>query len=231
MTKSRRPRNKPASGQGAAPSASGTRAHLLETAGQVFARRGFSLTTGKEICQVAGVNAAAINYHFSGIESLYQAVLHEVIERMISVQALSERVNATTGARARLRAVISFFVQALTGPLGGSWELRILAREVVTPASPLLLEKEIADRMKIIKDVVGDVMDLPAAHPAVAVGYLSVMAPSLLLLIGDRDRFRRVFPSLKFDPATREAIVERLVHAAYGALRELGKFERRGGSD
>ena len=114
--------------------AGGTRAHLLETAGQVFARRGFSMTTGKEICEVAGVNAAAINYHFGGIEPLYRAVLHEVISRLISVETLSARVNATSDPRDKLRAVVGFFVQALTGPLASSWELRILAREIITPA-------------------------------------------------------------------------------------------------
>ena len=119
-------------------------------------------------------------------------------------------MNATSDPRDKLRAVVGFFVQALTGPLASSWELRILAREVITPASPLLLEREIADRMRIIKSVVSAVMGLPASHPAVALGYISVMAPSLMLLIGDRDRFRRVFPALKFEPAMRETITERL---------------------
>lgn len=206
-----------------------TRTRLIEVGGQVFARYGFSLATGKDICRAAGVNPAAINYHFGGVEALYREVLREVVDRMVGADELSQKVAATDRPREKLRALIGFFVQALTGPLAASWEVRVLAREIVTPAFPTLLEKELQQRMTIVKAIVADVMELEPAHPAVAIGYVSVMAPCLLLLIGDRGRFERVFPSLKIAPAEHEAITERLVQTAYGGLRALAKAERRQG--
>ena len=40
-----------------------SREHLLEVAGEVFAEEGYGRATSKEICERAGMNAAAVNYH------------------------------------------------------------------------------------------------------------------------------------------------------------------------
>src|SRR5580693_1866756 len=52
-----------------------TRRQLLEAAGEVFAEVGFRNATVREICQRAGANVAAINYHFGDKETLYVEVL------------------------------------------------------------------------------------------------------------------------------------------------------------
>ena len=60
----------------------GTREHLLEAAGHVFAHKGFERTTAKEICELARTNTAAVNYYFGGIESLYAALMEEARNRI-----------------------------------------------------------------------------------------------------------------------------------------------------
>ena len=52
-----------------------TRARLLETAGEVFAEKGYEAATVREICEKAGVNLAAVNYYFGGKELLYVQTL------------------------------------------------------------------------------------------------------------------------------------------------------------
>src|ERR1700679_1016390 len=61
-----------------------TRERLLEVAGQVFAEKGFDRTTGKEICELAGINTAAVNYYYGGIEGLYAAVVQEANSRFVT---------------------------------------------------------------------------------------------------------------------------------------------------
>ncbi len=53
----------------------GTRAKLLDSAGQVFADSGYQAATVREICARAGVNIALINYHFGDKLELYTEVL------------------------------------------------------------------------------------------------------------------------------------------------------------
>lgn len=59
----------------ATPSRETTREQLLRAAIRVFADKGFQAATVRAICQAAGANVAAVNYHFGGKEALYAAVL------------------------------------------------------------------------------------------------------------------------------------------------------------
>src|SRR5215469_18909334 len=102
-----------------------TRAELLEAAGHVFAEKGFDRATGKEICERARANTAAINYYFGGMDGLYAAVLEEANRRLVSLQTLSSAVAAASDAKAKLRAIIELAVDKLTGPVSSSWVLGV----------------------------------------------------------------------------------------------------------
>src|SRR5260370_972812 len=106
----------------------GTRAQLLEAAGQVFAEKGVDRATGKEICERAGANTAAINYHFGGMEGLYSAVIEEAQGRLISLDQLRSAIAGKTDAKAKLEAILGLAVDLLTGPVSSSWVLRVLGR-------------------------------------------------------------------------------------------------------
>src|SRR5262245_1825742 len=166
----------------------GTRGQLLEAAGQVFAEKGFDRATGKEICERAGTNTAAVNYYFGGMDGLYAAVLHEAHSRFVTLDALSAAVAGKADARAKLEAILGLVIRTLTGPLGSSWALRVLGREIVAPSSALdvLREKEFLPKARILRAIVGELMGLPQEHPAVARGCISVMAPCFMLLLFDR---------------------------------------------
>src|SRR5262249_8914772 len=166
----------------------GTRRRLLEAAGQVFAEKGFDRATGKEICQRAGANTAAINYYFGGMEGLYEAVLQEAPRRLVTVEALTTAIAGEADAKAKLETFIALLVRALTGPASSSWVLRVLAREVIapSPAFEALREKEMYPKSRLMKGIVAELMGLPEDHPAVARGCLSVIGPMVMLLICDR---------------------------------------------
>ena len=55
--------------------ATDTKERMLDTAEGLFAEHGFPATSMRDITNAAGVNLAAINYHFGSKESLLIAVL------------------------------------------------------------------------------------------------------------------------------------------------------------
>jgi TetR/AcrR family transcriptional regulator, regulator of cefoperazone and chloramphenicol sensitivity len=58
------------------------RTRLLAEASRIFAEKGFATASTREICQAAGLNVAAIHYHFGGKDDLYRAALIGPIETL-----------------------------------------------------------------------------------------------------------------------------------------------------
>jgi AcrR family transcriptional regulator len=209
----------------------GTRRHLLEAAGQVFAEKGFERSTAKEISERAHTNTAAVNYYFGGIEGLYAAVLEEARNRIFSVQTIGKAIEGKTDPKAKLEAVFGAVVQTLLGPLSSSWVLRVLARDMVTPtpASDAAKEKFIQPRALILKRFVGEFLGLPKDHPAVARACVNLMAPFCMLVLADRRSMKRTLPSLGLDPEDAPDLARHLVQFAVAGLEAVKREAQQRG--
>lgn len=62
-----------------------TKERLLASACEIFADKGFRDATVAEICEKAGANIAAVNYHFGDKEKLYDAVWRHTFDLAASV--------------------------------------------------------------------------------------------------------------------------------------------------
>jgi AcrR family transcriptional regulator len=206
----------------------GTREHLLEAAGHVFAQKGFEGSTAKEICERAGTNAAAVNYHFGGIEALYAAVLDEARNRILSVRAIELAVEGKTDPRAKLEAALGVIVQTLLGPVSSSWVLQVFGRDMVTPSPTTYPAKEklILPLARILRGFVGELMGLPEDDPAVARGCLSVMAPICILIVGDRRMMKRALPSFGLGAEDAPALARHMVDYALAGLEATARKAR-----
>src|SRR5437763_12019602 len=65
-----------------APTMSATQANILDTAEALFMEHGFEATSLRQITAAAGVNIAAVNYHFGSKEELFQTVLTRRLDPM-----------------------------------------------------------------------------------------------------------------------------------------------------
>jgi len=164
-----------------------TRARILETAGQLFAERGYADTTSKAICERARCNMAAVNYHFGSRDGLYLALLKEVHKHLVSLDYLARLAHSAQPPRRKLEA----FLDGLTTSLlnADSWHIRLWAREVLAPSPHLasIVEAEALPKFGLISAIIGEITGLPAGDPALTRCVLSVMAPCMVLLIVHRD--------------------------------------------
>ena len=94
------------------------RQKIIDAAGDTFGSQGFKAATIRQICQAAGVNVAAINYHFGGKKELYRTVVEDLLTQTFARYPLNEGVSADSPPEARLRALIRGMLQRLLSPDG-----------------------------------------------------------------------------------------------------------------
>ena len=130
---------------------------LIDAAGQVFADRGLHAATIKEITDRAGVNVAAVNYHFSDKFELYAAVIRHALT-LTRVGPTSEQLRGTP--EDRLRQVIRSYVEDLFDPSRPAWRGPLLAHEFAQPTAALdaVTEELLRPRSELIRGIVRDIL-------------------------------------------------------------------------
>jgi AcrR family transcriptional regulator len=96
-----------------------TRDRILDTAERLFAEQGFHVATLRQITQEAGVNLAAVNYHFGSKQALLRAIFKRRLDALNTarMQQLDEAMSCPPPS---LEAVLDAFVQpALAFTRGG----------------------------------------------------------------------------------------------------------------
>jgi AcrR family transcriptional regulator len=109
-----------------------TRTRILNVAGAAFAERGFQATTVRDICRVAEVNLAAVNYHFGDKERLYiEAIKHS--HRFRVEQAPLPQWPPGTPPERRLRDFVQTTIARMLVVQGLPWQERLMMREMLQP--------------------------------------------------------------------------------------------------
>ena len=118
-----------------------TKSRILDAAEQLFMEHGFEATSLRQLTSLAGVNLAAVNYHFGSKEELFQAVLTRRLDPMnqerIDLLAMLERdVGEMPIACERILAAMLMPALRLARDerRGGKNFLRLLGRAYADPA-------------------------------------------------------------------------------------------------
>ncbi len=159
---------------------------IIAKAGELFAEKGYADTTSKAICERAGVNMAAVNYHFGSRDGLYLVLLKEVHLEVMSLDFVRKIGHSDAPASEKLYLLIHGLLRATYD--AKSWHIRLWARELLAP-SPLLsqiMQEDTLPKFEVLRDVITELTGMPATEPALLRSVLSVIGPVLLLLILDR---------------------------------------------
>ena len=109
-----------------------TCSQILAAAGKVFAEKGFKEATVREICHQAGVNLAAVNYHFGDKERLYIAAVKHA-RRLLAEGIPMPIWPEGTRPELMLREFVSTMVRRLLRQDAAPWQVRLLSRELMEP--------------------------------------------------------------------------------------------------
>ena len=171
-----------------------TRRHILETAVRLFAEHGYADTTSKMICKEAGVNIAAVNYHFGSRDDLYRAVLEDVHEHIVNEREMAVIMGAGLSAEERLGMVLDAYIRIIYDSHG--WHSRIWAHELIAPSAlggPAFLESTLTKEHSISL-LISEITGIPMGDPALYCCVVTVMAPYLIMLCVQRDMARTLVP-------------------------------------
>jgi|SRR5688572_1219588 len=118
-----------------------TKSRILDVAEQLFMEHGFEATSLRSLTSSAGVNLAAVNYHFGSKEELFQAVLTRRLDPMNQERIeLLARLERDAGGKpiACERILAAMLTPALRlardERRGGKNFLRLLGRAYADPA-------------------------------------------------------------------------------------------------
>ncbi len=112
-----------------------TQSRLLDSACEVFARKGYRDATLAEICERAGANIAAANYYFRDKETLYAQAWRLSFQRSLETYPASGGVSPDAPPEERLRGRILSILQRVHDPK--SYEFDIIYNELLHPTGLL----------------------------------------------------------------------------------------------
>jgi TetR/AcrR family transcriptional regulator, regulator of cefoperazone and chloramphenicol sensitivity len=201
-----------------------TEARLLEAAGEIFAEFGYRAATVRQICEKAGANVAAVNYHFGDKEGLYLAVLRSVPDAHAEKYPSTGGLNANATAEARLRAYVDSLLRRVFDAGRPGWHAKIIAREMVEPTRALdsLLEEVARPLHQELAGIVRELMGSEPDDDEVRSCALSIMGQCVYYHHA-RNVLTRLYPAQGFDAADVDRLSRHISEFSIAALRELAR--------
>jgi len=209
-----------------------TRARILDAASEVFSRKGFRIATVAQIVAAAGVNRAAVNYHFGGKEALYDQVWRHARDVCLQGYPLAPPENGGSSPREALRHLIRALILRSFDPGPAGHFTRLLAFEISDPRPSLQTERLETIRLhgEHVDVIARRVLGEDASEEALQVCRLSVMSPTIGLGVRmvrhpDQPEVQRIRRS---DP---ERLAEGLFRFAWAGLQACARAADRPAAD
>ncbi len=204
-----------------------TKNTLLAAAVRVFATKGYTAATVREICSLAGANVAAVNYHFGGKEALYRSVLEHIFIRVQAEQnRAGQKLDANAPAEKRLETYIRQKVEDIyqtdndDGSIASHWAIFLM--EVANPSNNLdfLVENYVQAPADELRAIVAEILEVPATDPVVLDCALSIWGQLLdpLVMMPLTDRMTHPRPRVQDN---LKQFTEHMVRFSLGGIKAM----------
>ena len=150
-----------------------TRNTLIDAAGKLFARSGFSAVRARQVAAEAGVALGSIPYHFGNMEALYRATLLRACD-VFNDDSQLERVRDISDADDALRSAIALTLRWYTSSQE-RWAEQLLMREELNPSGAFreVVSLRYSPLWEWSREVVARAVDRPPTDVAVHLGVIT----------------------------------------------------------
>lgn len=193
---------------------------ILDAAGQVFSEKGFAKTTVREVCAKAGVNVAAINYHFGDKERLYIEAVKDARHHLEAAVPFPPDVHLSD-PEAALQGFIHTLAGRFLNPNVESWRHVLLVREFMAPsrACEEMMQESILPFMEHLLSILRKLMPADVPSPLIRQFAFSIIAQCAYYRLQDRV-VAMMTPADELDAHfTPEALAEHISEFSLSAIR------------
>jgi TetR/AcrR family transcriptional regulator, regulator of cefoperazone and chloramphenicol sensitivity len=196
-----------------------TRQQLLEAAGAVFAERGFRNTTVREICQRAGANIAAVNYHFGDKEKLYLEVFRYSRQKELERFPLL-RESAALSSEKKLAEFVHSLLQRIFDTGEASWHGQLMLREMIEPTAALdfVVAEKIRPMSEHLRGLVAEILGCRVSDERVRLCGFSVVS-QCIFYCHCRPVVERLDPAQTFDADSLAQLAEHITKFSLAGMK------------
>ncbi len=201
-----------------------TRQQLINAAAEVFAEVGFRAATVRAICERAGANIAAVNYHFGDKEKLYLEVLRYTQEQSLEKYPTDLGVKADSSPELRLKAFIRSFLFRIFDEGSIAWHGKLMSREMIEPTAALdaLVQEKVRPQAAQLAAIIRKLLGPRARVQQIQLCGLSVVS-QCLFYHHCRPVVSRLFPEQKFAQRDIENLAEHIASFSLAAMKQLAR--------
>jgi AcrR family transcriptional regulator len=187
-----------------------TRAKLMVAAAEVFAEVGFQAATVREISKRAGVNIAAVNYHFRDKLGLYTEVFEAAVRPVGKTLARAVFDPDMTPEQA-LRAAIKVWLFRLYGTGRPALPFRLMRHELIqpTPALARVVDEVIRPNFNRLRTIIAAMLSISPDDDKAKLCTASIMGQALLYPQA-APVLALLWPQLKITPEQLEKIADHI---------------------
>ncbi len=187
-----------------------TRDRIIACAGKLFAQNGYYKTTGKSICEAAGVNLAAINYHFGSFYALYIAVLEDAHNHLTKLETFKKLESASIPPRKKIETLLDIMISASAK---NTWYTQLWTREFLSPspAFQISIKNSILPKFFTVVNLFSEYLQYPADDPRLYAAMISLLSPLGFVDIGRHHPAARQIPMQLPVPRLKELLRQNIL--------------------
>jgi TetR/AcrR family transcriptional regulator, regulator of cefoperazone and chloramphenicol sensitivity len=201
---------------------------ILESAGQMFAERGFDGTTVRDICQRAGVNIAAVNYYFRDKQRLYVEAVVQAHRWRMARFPLPPWGDDTPAETKLADFIITFIRRVRSGP-DGTWHSKLMMREMANPTAACaeLVQSSIRPQFEILLTVLRELLPADASHDELRLTAFSIVGQCLFYHFAD-PVIRNLLSADEYAALDIDRLARHITEFSLASIRRASRAPRTG---